>query len=159
MTFCRMGGGEELTCSMNSSKTHWERQSFWLGRPCDNMLVGCVCVWYRPVAALMFIQLSHEHPPFWWANSIVVIVCVYQKSVEMHMKRSEMNYLDTLKGSDRERYSRKLRCLHGKSETNKENSCQELDPYYYTMTTTLFAHQNGGRLRVNWINVRTATGL
>ena len=78
-------------------------------------------MWYRPVAALMFIQLSHEHPPFWWANSVVVIVCVYQKSVEMHMKRSEMNYLDTLKGSDRERYSRKPQCLFGKSETDKEN--------------------------------------
>ena len=48
-----------------------------------------------------------------------------------------MNYLDTLKGSDRERYSRKLRSLYGKSETDKENSCQELDPYY-TMTTMLF---------------------
>jgi len=69
-----------------------------------------------------------------------------------------MNYLDTLKVSNRERYSRKLQCLYGKSETDKENSCQELDPYY-TMTTTLFAHQNGGRSSVNWINVRTTTGL
>jgi len=48
-----------------------------------------------------------------------------------------MNYLDTWKGSDRERYSRKLRCLYGKSETDKENSCQELDPYY-TVTTMRF---------------------
>jgi len=80
---------------------------------------------------------------------VVVIVCVYQKSVEVRMKRSEMNYLDTLKGSDRKWYSRKLRCLYGKSETDKENSYQELDPYYYAMTTTLFAHQNGRCLRVN----------
>jgi len=41
---------------------------------------------------------------------------------------------------------------------DKENSCQELDPYY-TMTTTLFAHQNGGRSHVDWINICAATGL
>jgi len=29
----------------------------------------------------------------------------------------------------------------------------------HTMTTTLFAHQNGGCSHVNWINVQTATGL
>jgi len=37
-------------------------------------------------------------------------------------------------------------------ETDKENSYQELDPYY-TMTTMLFAHQSGGRSHVNWINM------
>jgi len=58
-----------------------------------------------------------------------------------------MNYLDTLKGSDRERYSRKLQCLYGRVN-GQRNSCQELDPYY-TMTTTLFAHQNGGHSRHN----------
>ena len=40
----------------------------------------------KPVAARMFIQLTCERPPFWWATSVVVIVYMYQKSVEMHMK-------------------------------------------------------------------------
>ena len=67
-------------------------------------------------------------------------VRVSEISGNAHENNLKMNYLDTLKRSNRERYSRKLWRLYGKSEMDKENSCQELDPYY-TMTTTLFAHQ------------------
>ena len=69
-----------------------------------------------------------------------------------------MNYLDTLKGSDRERYPRKPQYLFGKSETDKENMLPRTRSYY-TMTTVLFAHQNSRCSCVNWINVCTATGL
>jgi len=54
----------------------------------------CVSVFGHHNAVIGSIdQLRHERlsnyqecPLFWWAKSVVVIVCVYQKSVETRMK-------------------------------------------------------------------------